>query len=325
MKKLAVVLIFAGLFFAGTAGLSGAENTLQQRIQKPELDPGGIKEAPGTGKKTDAKEEELFAEGIKSYESENYPAAVDIFQRIIDMNPDNAEAGKYLLHSMRATLTAGDIRDELFLRGLEQFLQKEYEDAAELFQLVLGMNPDHGKAENYLAKAQTGLKQVKAQEKIKQTQKAQERKLREESAAHSALRRDAGPYLVDSNGSRISTDILLEKKYVLLYFSASWCPPCREYTPKLVEFYEKHSKEGKVEVILVSWDRSSGEMFKYMRDYRMTWSALPYERAAQRTLSKKYNVTGIPRLIALDSKGGVIMDSARVDRHRMLDELARKF
>ena len=31
----------------------------------------------------------------------------------------------------------------------------------------------------------------------------------------------------------------LEGKVIGIYFSAHWCPPCRGFTPKLVEWYGK--------------------------------------------------------------------------------------
>ncbi|CAJ1030788.1 Redoxin/Thioredoxin/AhpC/TSA family/F plasmid transfer operon protein/Thioredoxin-like, putative [Leishmania shawi] len=46
----------------------------------------------------------------------------------------------------------------------------------------------------------------------------------------------------------------LSGKTVFFYFSASWCPPCRGFTPLLVEFYEKYHDSKNFEVVLVTWD-----------------------------------------------------------------------
>ena len=40
----------------------------------------------------------------------------------------------------------------------------------------------------------------------------------------------------------VKTAEALKDKYVALYFSAHWCPPCRGFTPKLSEWYSKSFK-----------------------------------------------------------------------------------
>ena len=48
-----------------------------------------------------------------------------------------------------------------------------------------------------------------------------------------------GQTLVKSDGSSVTADSALEgKDLVLYYFSAHWCPPCRQFTPMLKDFYE---------------------------------------------------------------------------------------
>jgi nucleoredoxin len=48
----------------------------------------------------------------------------------------------------------------------------------------------------------------------------------------------------------------LAGKYVGVYFSAHWCPPCRRFTPKLASTYNFLQATGKpFEVIFVSADR----------------------------------------------------------------------
>ena len=70
------------------------------------------------------------------------------------------------------------------------------------------------------------------------------------------------PALISSSGG--STDVT--GKAVLFYFSAHWCGPCRQFTPALARFYQKHHKE--MAVVFVSADRSEGEMEKYYSERR---------------------------------------------------------
>jgi len=84
-----------------------------------------------------------------------------------------------------------------------------------------------------------------------------------------------------------TVNVLSEKKAVLVYFSAHWCPPCRGFTPKLVEFYSKHASAKGFEVVFVSSDRDAEAFSEYYGE--MPWLALPFDkRDTKATLSKKF-------------------------------------
>ena len=116
--------------------------------------------------------------------------------------------------------------------------------------------------------------------------------------------------MLDSTGKSVSSDVL-DGKIVGIYFSAQWCPPCRHFTPSLVEFRNKNSKD--FEVVFVSSDRSPEDQLKYMEKYGMKWYTLPHGSDAAKKLSKKYEVRGIPSLVIVDSKGNTITKDGRRD------------
>ncbi len=134
-----------------------------------------------------------------------------------------------------------------------------------------------------------------------------------------------GPVLVDADGSELDSSVLLDKDYIFLYFSAEWCPPCRQFTPSLVEFYGNYSERANLEIVFVSSDRSSSDKLSYMQDYNMDFLAVPHERVRESGLAEKFSVRGIPHLAALDSDGNIVMDTLQVPRDEMLVRLAEKY
>ncbi|CAF1326353.1 unnamed protein product [Rotaria sordida] len=116
------------------------------------------------------------------------------------------------------------------------------------------------------------------------------------------------------NKSKESVDLNDEKykgKTIGLYFSAHWCPPCRGFTPVLIEFYKTHSGNKKLEIIFISSDRDEKSFNEYYED--MPWLALDFtDRKKKEELGKKFNVSGIPTLILLDGDSGdVVCTNAR--------------
>jgi hypothetical protein len=78
-----------------------------------------------------------------------------------------------------------------------------------------------------------------------------------------------------------TNEALAGKKVVGLYFSADWCGPCRQFTPDLVQFYDKmNSRRGKqdeFEIVWISRCRSVDDFGQYFT--HMKWLALPPQEA----------------------------------------------
>lgn len=99
----------------------------------------------------------------------------------------------------------------------------------------------------------------------------------------------------------------LNGKTVALYFSASWCPPCRAFSPLLVDLAKKLQSGGKPFVIvLVGCDQTEQKALAYMKDHKMPGYLVPPEADENKALCKRYGVSGIPKLVIIDSHGDAI-------------------
>lgn len=76
-----------------------------------------------------------------------------------------------------------------------------------------------------------------------------------------------GLQLLRQDGSTVpATEAFKGKKYVLIYFSAHWCPPCQRFTPLLADFYDEHKDACDFEVLFVSSDREEGRMMDFFQN-----------------------------------------------------------
>lgn len=119
--------------------------------------------------------------------------------------------------------------------------------------------------------------------------------------------------LVNAAGEEVLLSSL-EGKVIGLYFSAQWCPPCRAFTPGLVDFQAKNADA--FQVVFVSSDRSAADMSKYMTDYKMGFVAVPFNAPQRANLGRHFGVRGIPTLIILDDQGNVISRDGRAEFSR---------
>ena len=105
-------------------------------------------------------------------------------------------------------------------------------------------------------------------------------------------------------------------KFYAIYYSASWCAPCREFTPGLVDAYAKiRALYPEFEVVLVNADRSAADMAAYVRDDGMAWPAVRWDAIRDAREITRYAGSGIPCLVLVDENGRVLSDTNRWGRY----------
>lgn len=100
-----------------------------------------------------------------------------------------------------------------------------------------------------------------------------------------------------------------EGAVVGLFFSAIWCPPSSEFTPKLVDWYNRIKKGpngDRLNIVFVSSDFDD----ESWRDYcaEMPWYALDFkDRDKETKLAARFKVDAIPTLIFVDGSTGTVI------------------
>jgi nucleoredoxin len=114
-------------------------------------------------------------------------------------------------------------------------------------------------------------------------------------------------------------------KFWAFYYSASWCAPCRAFTPKLVDFYNQFKQQHpNFELIFVNHDQSEDDMLNYMKTDSMPWPAVRFEDI-EPVNADKYCGSGIPDLVLVDADGKVLSDSFKgqeyVGPYKVIDDI----
>ena len=88
---------------------------------------------------------------------------------------------------------------------------------------------------------------------------------------------------------------------MLLDFWATWCGPCKESIPHLIQLYKKYRENG-FELVGMNVDKGNGEA---VRRFVMSMD-IPYPVViAPGDVVRSYQVTGIPVAFLIDKKGKI--------------------
>src|SRR5882757_6050372 len=111
----------------------------------------------------------------------------------------------------------------------------------------------------------------------------------------------APQFTLDSRaGSKVSL-AQYKGQVVMLNFWASWCGPCRQEMPLLESIYRKYNKMGFTLIgVNVEPDSKAAEGF-----LKQTPVSFPVIYDKDSTVSKAYDVSGMPSTVIIDRKGNI--------------------
>lgn len=100
--------------------------------------------------------------------------------------------------------------------------------------------------------------------------------------------------------------------YVLVDFWASWCGPCRQEMPNVVENYKKYHEKG-FEVVGVSFDNKADAWKNAIKNLDMPWPNISDLKGWQSAAAPTYGINAIPANVLLDGEGKIVAVDLRGD------------
>jgi thiol-disulfide isomerase/thioredoxin len=110
-------------------------------------------------------------------------------------------------------------------------------------------------------------------------------------------------------GERLSLE-QYKGKVVLLDFWATWCVPCRQEMPNVINVYEKYNKKG-FEIVGISLDRSRDDLDRYLDKYDVEWPQYFDGKFWKNDVATLYGIQSIPATFLIDKKGLIRYKSLR--------------
>lgn len=212
-------------------------------------------------------------------------------------NHDFLTAREYLLKGIEAG--DGEAATELALHYLDTDTAK----CRHYYELALSMNDNSGIPE-------AGLSHVYKHNKTKSQQFASQALTKGSPVEYVHLSAieigESAPdfEMKNERGESIKLSSL-RGQYVLVDFWASWCGPCREENPKIVQVYDQYKEKG-FTVLGVSLDADENQWLNAIRRDSLQWHHVSDLRGWNSAAGRLYRVDAIPQNFLLDRAGKVV-------------------
>lgn len=97
-------------------------------------------------------------------------------------------------------------------------------------------------------------------------------------------------------------------KYYIILYSASWCPPCREEMPNVVNLYKDSiASDPDIDLVLCSCDQDARGMKEWAEKEGMPFPILPNDKQNRVPIAKELSPRGIPTAFLVDAATGKVV------------------
>lgn len=104
---------------------------------------------------------------------------------------------------------------------------------------------------------------------------------------------------------------------------ASWCGPCRSAIPAVKALYDRYDRD-RFNVLNISLDEKKEDWQKAIEEEKMPWPQFIAGNRGYNLLASRYNISSIPNLILINSKGQVVCNTFSPEEIRIeLEEILR--
>jgi peroxiredoxin len=201
---------------------------------------------------------------------------------------------------------------ELLNEYMENFIDKSDHPALSLF--ALGLSSRSYSKENFEKTMSVVLKKFPEHKTLAQ--------LKTTYDMQQAQRADNAPEQTNWKGKQLpefalpsteGTPVKLSSfkgKYVLIDFWASWCGPCRQENPNVVNAYNQF-KNKNFTIVGVSLDKQKEPWLKAIKDDKLDWTQISDLKFWNSSAVEVFKFGAIPYNILVDPKGMVIAENLR--------------
>lgn len=112
-------------------------------------------------------------------------------------------------------------------------------------------------------------------------------------------------------GSQLSImEEIRKNKVTIIDFWASWCGPCRQEMPIMVEMYDKFKDSG-LGIVGISLDQDKDDWMMAIDRLGIKWPQMSDLKGWDNAAAQQFNITGIPHTIVVDNTGKILRRGLR--------------